>query len=72
MHGVVGVLVHIDWVAGCLLEGSVQACLQVGDHIQEVGYFDVDLGGNIQVVLRYILYIDSKYSYKSIYTFVTL
>ena len=52
MHGVVGVLVHIYGVAGCLLEGSVQACLQVEGHIQEVGYFDVDLGGNTQVVLR--------------------
>ena len=43
---------HVDGVAGCLLEGSVQACLQVEGHIQEVGYFDVDLGGNAQVVLR--------------------
>ena len=50
MHGVVGVLVHVDVDAGCLLKGSVQACLQVEGHIQEVGYFDVDLGG--QVVLR--------------------
>ena len=29
MHGVVGVLVNIDVVAGCLLEGSVEACLSV-------------------------------------------
>ena len=43
---------HVNWVAGCLLEGSVQACLQVEGPIQEVGYFDVDLGGNAQVVLR--------------------
>ena len=46
------VLVHVYGVAGCLLEGSVQACLEVEGHIQEVGYFDVDLGGNTQVVLR--------------------
>ena len=26
----------VDGVAGCLLEGSVQACLQVEGHIQEV------------------------------------
>ena len=30
------------------LESSVRACLQVEDHIQEVGYFDVDLGGYTQ------------------------
>ena len=46
-HGVVGVLVHVDGAAGCLLKGSLQACLQV-----EVGYFDVDLGGITQAVLR--------------------
>ena len=43
---------HVDGVAGCLIEGSVQACLQVEGHIKEVGYFGVDLGGNTQVVLR--------------------
>ena len=45
------------WVAGCLLEGSVQACLQVEDHTQEDGYFDVNLGGYTRVVHRYT-YID--------------
>ena len=40
------------WVAGCLLEGSVQACLQVEDHTQEDGYFDVNLGGYTRVVHR--------------------
>ena len=29
-----------------------QACLQVEDHIQEVGYFDNDLGVFTQVLLR--------------------
>ena len=52
MHGVVGVLVHVDGVAGCLLEGFVQACLQVEGHIQEVGYFDVYLGDNTQPPAR--------------------
>ena len=37
---------------GLLVEGSVQACLQVEGHIHEDGYFDVDLGSNTQVVLR--------------------
>ena len=43
---------HLDGVAGCLLEGSVQACLQVEGHIQEVGCFVVELDGNAQDVLR--------------------
>ena len=58
---------HVNGVAGCLLVGSVQACLQVEGHIQEVGYYDVDLlGGNAQVVLRIYLYI-SIYIYLPIY-----
>ena len=35
-HRVDEVLVHVDEFASCLVEGSVQSCLQVEGHIQEV------------------------------------